>query len=113
MKSLNVPKGSTAPIDPTLWPYHGIQWESNYHFFKQLVFGSRSSPKIFDTISQAVCWIASNNYNIKNILHLLVTMKTFLSILGIITLHAKFKCPKRLNSSLFVHDDLLRNDSII
>ena len=79
------------PIDPTLWPYHGIKWENNYHFFKQLVFGSRSSPKIFHTISQAVCWIASNNYNIKNILHLLVTMKTFLSILEVLGIPLSLK----------------------
>ncbi|XP_071948885.1 uncharacterized protein [Antedon mediterranea] len=44
---------------------------NNYYFFKQHVFGCRSSPKIFDTLSQAVCWIASNVYNIHNILHLL------------------------------------------
>lgn len=29
------------------------------------------SPKIFDMLSQAVCWILSNNYHIKHILHLL------------------------------------------
>lgn len=74
-----------------LWPYHGIKWENKYHFFKQLVYGSRSSPKIFDTISQAVCWIASNNYNIKNILHLLVTMKTFLSIFEVLGISLSLK----------------------
>jgi len=35
------------------------------------VFGSRSSPKIFDQLAIAVCWIATNNYRINNILHLL------------------------------------------
>ena len=59
------------PISPELWPFHGIKWNEKYYFFKQLVFGSRSSPKIFDNLSQAVCWIATNNYNIVNILHLL------------------------------------------
>ena len=59
------------PVSPHLWPYQGIKWNNKYYFFKQLVFGSRSSPKIFDNISQAVCWIATNNYCIKNILHLL------------------------------------------
>ena len=36
-----------------------------------LVFGSRSSPKIFDTLSQAICWIATHVYKIDNILYLL------------------------------------------
>jgi hypothetical protein len=35
------------------------------------VFGCRSSPKIFDWLSQAVCWILTNNYGVKNVLHLL------------------------------------------
>ena len=35
------------------------------------MFGSRSSPKIFDTLLQAVCWILENNYGIRHILHLL------------------------------------------
>lgn len=61
----------TIPVSRDLWPFHGIKWNNKYYFFKQLVFGSRSSPKIFDNLSQAVCWIATNNYNIENILHLL------------------------------------------
>lgn len=59
------------PIKPDLWPYHGIQWNNKFYFFTRLVFGSRSSPKLFDNLSRAVCWIARNNYNIPNILHLL------------------------------------------
>ena len=59
------------PIHPTLWPFHGIKWENRFYFYKQLVFGSRSSPKIFDNLSVAVCWIAINIYQIQNIMHLL------------------------------------------
>lgn len=59
------------PLAPELWPYHGIKWNDKYYFFNRLVFGCRSSPKIFDTLSQAICWIATNNYYIENILHLL------------------------------------------
>lgn len=59
------------PLAPELWPYHGIKWNDRYYFFNRLVFGCRSSPKIFDTLSQAICWIAKNNYHIENILHLL------------------------------------------
>ena len=35
------------------------------------MFGSRSSPKMFDWLSQAICWIAHHNYGIDFILHLL------------------------------------------
>ena len=35
------------------------------------MFGSRSSPKIFDTLSEAVCWILEHNYKLLNVLHLL------------------------------------------
>lgn len=59
------------PISPKLWPYHGIQWKGKYYFFNKLVFGSRSSPNIFDSLSYVICWIPNNNYNIDNVLHLL------------------------------------------
>ncbi|CAF4481097.1 unnamed protein product [Didymodactylos carnosus] len=35
------------------------------------MFGSRSSPAIFDELSFMICWIARNNYGIRHILHLL------------------------------------------
>lgn len=59
------------PIKPVFWPYHGIKWEGKYFFFTRLVFGSRSSPKLFDNLSRAICWIAQNKYHIRHILHLL------------------------------------------
>lgn len=59
------------PILEELWPFHGIKWKDNYYFYKRLVFGSRSSPKIFDYLSTAVCWIAENVFDISNVLHLL------------------------------------------
>ncbi|CAC5368602.1 unnamed protein product [Mytilus coruscus] len=37
----------------------------------QLSFGCRSSPKIFDTLSEAICWILQNNYGLRHVLHLL------------------------------------------
>lgn len=48
-----------------------IKWRQNYYYFVRLCFGSRSSPKIFDNLSIAICWIASHNYKIPIILHLL------------------------------------------
>ncbi len=59
------------PIHPTLWHLHGIQWDQQYYFYTRLVFGSRSSPKLFDLLSQAACWLATNRYGIPHILHLL------------------------------------------
>ena len=60
-----------VPIKETLWPYHGVKWNNKYYFYTRLVFGSRSSPKIFDSLSEAVCWILQNNYDIQHVLHLL------------------------------------------
>ena len=59
------------PIHPDLWHLYGIEWQGRYYFYTRLTFGSRSSPKIFDTLSQAICWIASHNYGITSILHML------------------------------------------
>ena len=43
-----------VPIHPSIWPFHAIKWEEKYYFYTRLVFGSRSSPKIFDALSRAV-----------------------------------------------------------
>ena len=59
------------PIQGCLWPYYGVKWQEKYYFYTRLPFGSRSSPKLFDYLSQAVCWIAVHNYGIECILHLL------------------------------------------
>ena len=59
------------PIAIKLWPYHGNKWNSRYYIYKRLVFGSRSSSNIFDSLSSAVCWIAEHKYNIPNVLNLL------------------------------------------
>ena len=48
-----------------------IKWRKLYYYYVRLCFGSRSSPKMFDNLSVAICWIAKNNYNIPVILHLL------------------------------------------
>ena len=45
--------------------------ENLYFYYVRLCFGSRSSPRIFDTLFQAICWIAQRNYKIEIILHLL------------------------------------------
>ncbi|CAG2228931.1 unnamed protein product [Mytilus edulis] len=60
-----------CPIFPSQWPFFCIKWCEMYYFFVRLTFGCRSSPKIFDHVSQAICHIATQNYKILNILHLL------------------------------------------
>ena len=59
------------PIKSCQWPYFCVKWKNQYYVYVRLVFGCRSSPKIFDTLSQALCWIATNNYGIETIFHLL------------------------------------------
>lgn len=66
-----------VPILPSQWHLFCIKWKSSYYYYNKLSFGCRSSPKIFDYLSQAVCWIATNNYGIKHILHLLDDFITF------------------------------------
>ena len=39
--------------------------------YVRLVFGCRSSARLFDTLSQALCWIACHNYGVLTIFHLL------------------------------------------
>ncbi|RXN08505.1 poly [Labeo rohita] len=59
------------PIHPGFWHLFGIRWKNKFYFAVRLTFGCRSSPKIFDTLSEAICWILSNNYNIPYLIHLL------------------------------------------
>lgn len=59
------------PIHPSQWHMYCFMWKGQYFFYNKLAFGCRSCPKIFDTLSEAVCWIAKNNYGIRYMLHLL------------------------------------------
>ena len=59
------------PIKPEQMPFFMIKWRESYYVYTRLVFGCRSSPKIFDNLSQAICWIAENNYGVSIIFHLL------------------------------------------
>ena len=59
------------PIKSTQWPYFCVIWNQKYYVYVRLVFGCRSSPRIFDSLSQAISWIASHKYGIEIIFHLL------------------------------------------
>ncbi|MES9994401.1 MAG: reverse transcriptase domain-containing protein [Candidatus Thiodiazotropha sp.] len=60
-----------VPIEPNLWRYHGIKWIDKYYFYQKLSFGSRSSPKIFTLLSEAIHWILTNNYGVECLFYLL------------------------------------------
>ena len=59
------------PIRPSLVPYYGCRWNNQFYFFVRLPFGGRSSPRIFDCLSQALEWILCTNYRIRYCQHLL------------------------------------------
>ncbi|XP_073685315.1 uncharacterized protein [Garra rufa] len=59
------------PIHPDSWHLFGIHWLEKFYFSVRLTFGCKSSPKIFNMLSEAVCWILSNNYAIPHLIHLL------------------------------------------
>ena len=48
-----------------------MYWKGAYYFSVRLTFGCRSSPKIFDSLSEALCWILINNHRLPYVLHLL------------------------------------------
>lgn len=59
------------PLHPSQWHMFGIRWKGKMYFSVRLTFGCRSSPKIFDTLSEALCWILLNNNKLPFVLHLL------------------------------------------
>jgi hypothetical protein len=59
------------PVAPNQWPHLCVKWAGQFYFYLRLPFGSRSSPKIFTMLSEAVHWIATRNYGIKHLLFLL------------------------------------------
>lgn len=59
------------PINPEFWHFFRIFWKGAYYFAVHLTFGCRSSPKIFDSLSEALCWILINNHRLPYVLHLL------------------------------------------
>ncbi|XP_035997645.1 uncharacterized protein LOC118564320 [Fundulus heteroclitus] len=60
-----------APIHPSQWHLFGAKWKSLFYFAVRLTFGCRSSPCLFDKISEALCWILLNVTKLPCVLHLL------------------------------------------
>lgn len=60
-----------VPIHPSQWPLFGVRWDSKYYFGVRLTFGCRSSPCIFNHVSEALCWILLNRVGVPAVIHLL------------------------------------------
>lgn len=61
----------TMPLHPSDWPLFGVRWDSKFYFAVRLTFGCRSNPHIFNTLSEALCWILLNVCKLPFVLHLL------------------------------------------
>ncbi|CAF3796862.1 unnamed protein product [Rotaria socialis] len=59
------------PTRPSLVPFYGCHLNDQLYFFVRLPFGDRSSPCIFDCLSQALEWILLNKYYVQYCQHLL------------------------------------------
>ena len=59
------------PIHPDDWNLLGIYWQSRYYVDLYLLFGLRSSPFLFNQISEALQWILKHNYGLGHVLHIL------------------------------------------
>ena len=59
------------PVSPSLWHLQGLEWDNKMYFYTRLCFGSRSSPYLFTLLSEAVHFIATQNYGVHNLLFLL------------------------------------------
>ncbi|XP_067088810.1 uncharacterized protein [Osmerus mordax] len=59
------------PLHPSQWHLFGVRWRSQMYFYARLAFGCRSSPRIFDTLAEALCWVLLNVHRLPFVLHLL------------------------------------------
>ena len=59
------------PIATSDWELLGIRWRDSYYVDKQLPFGLRSAPFLFNQLASALHWILSNNYQLSNLIHYL------------------------------------------
>lgn len=59
------------PLHPSQWHLFGVRWRSKTYFTVRLTFGCKSSPHIFNPLSEASCWILSNNYKLPFVFYLL------------------------------------------
>ena len=59
------------PVSRHDWELLGIHWRGSYYVDKQLPFGLRSAPFLFNELANALHWIITNNYHIPYLIHYL------------------------------------------
>ena len=60
-----------CPVKPAEWHLLGYQWDGGYYYDMVLPFGSRSSPCIFNSFADLLCWILIEVALIRLIIHYL------------------------------------------
>lgn len=60
-----------VPVAKQDWQLLGIHWRGKYYVDKQLPFGLRSAPFLFNELATALHWILQTNYCIGPIIHYL------------------------------------------
>ena len=60
-----------VPLHPSEYPLFGMFWNGHYYFDKCLPMGCRSSCRLFETLSNALQWMANTKLNIPNMAHVL------------------------------------------
>ena len=53
------------------WHLLVIYWQSQYYVDLYLPFRLHSAPYLFNQLSDAMEWILNNNYNLRNVIHIL------------------------------------------
>ena len=59
------------PVHPDDWNLLGIYWQSRYFVDMYLPFGLRSSPFLFNQLSDSIEWILKHNYGLHHVIHIL------------------------------------------
>ena len=80
------------PIATADWELLGLFWRGSYYVDKQLPFGLRSAPFLFDQFASAIHWILTHNYNLTNLIHYLDDY--------LILEHSHTKCSQSKNTML-------------
>jgi len=60
-----------CPVHPDNWPLLVYWWDERYYVDIVLPYGGRSSPFIFNTLTDALLWVTQEFYNVRGVLHYL------------------------------------------
>lgn len=97
------------PIHPDSWHLFRVRWHRKFYFAVRLTFGCKSGPKIFDMLSEAICWIFSNNCSIPYLIHLLGDLLIISPPDSILAVHlltvqkADLRIPRQNHGSSHIH----------